>query len=324
MRKHLLIACMLIMACAAAVAQPYNRIQYHNFQWRAFHTGAFHIYFPQGNDSLCAFIAREYTTAEKRIKQRMGTSLSAVPNIILYPSIDQQYETNIGSEEQKDITLPTFVLKGNRMLLYFNGSYEHLKSQLNEAIARSIWEQQTNNLADQAAGTAGQSQIPYWFKEGAIRYIAHEWPITAEEVLYHSFNGHAYNSWEEVIAGQPALAGQAFCYFLSEKFLRTAVMQTYFQIRKRKTLPAALRLVTKTHIDSLYVQCFNFYEGRYAGIHAANDTIKFPVAIPHGKGIVREVLPHDQHSSRGLFMCWQLHIKERFSATTKSVRPPLN
>lgn len=96
----------LILAYSVCVsAQTYNRIQYYNHYWQAFHTNYFHIYFPQGNDSLCAFVAREYSEAEKRIKQRMGTSLWEVPNIILYPSIDQQYETNIGSESDRLLAL---------------------------------------------------------------------------------------------------------------------------------------------------------------------------------------------------------------------------
>lgn len=286
---RLALCLLLIFAGYVASAQPYNRIQYHKYHWRRLHTPAFHIYFPLGNDSLCAFVAREYSDAEKHVKQRMGTSLSEVPNIILYPSIDQQYETNIGSEEPKDITLPTFVIKGNRLLLYFDGSYEHLKCQLYEAITRSIWEQQ-NTLADQAAGTTQQEQIPYWFKEGAIRYLAHQWPIAAEDGLHRSFNDHHYDSWDEVIAGQPALAGQAFCYFLTEQYLPTAVMQTYLLVRKRKTLPAALRLVTKTRIDSLYVQCFNYYQSRFS---VQPDTAKpaaASVTLPHKKGTIRQVL----------------------------------
>jgi hypothetical protein len=279
-----------ILICIAVHAQPYNRIQYRTLHWRAFHTSAFHIYFPQGNDSLCAFIAHEYADAEKRIKQRMGTSLSEVPNIILYPSINQQYETNIGSSEPKDITLPTFVIKGNRMLLYFNGSYEGLKDQLYEAIVRSIWEQQNNNLADQAAGTTQQEQIPYWFKEGAIRYIAHQWSVAAEDALHWSCNNHTYSNWEEVIARQPALAGQAFCYFLTEQFLPTAIMQTYLQIRKRKTLPAALRLITKTRIDSLYTQCFHYYQNRFLSNADSVKSVVAGIALPHKNGAIVQVL----------------------------------
>ncbi|XZF15423.1 hypothetical protein ACTHGU_04735 [Chitinophagaceae bacterium MMS25-I14] len=303
-RRERLLLLMLLLICKIAQAQPqtYNHIQYHSYQWRAFHTSAFHIYFPQGSDSLCKYVAKEYPEAVKRIKQRMGTSLAEVPAIIIYPSVDQQYETNIGSDiaatgtPEGAVTLPTFILKGNRMVLHFNGSYDALKTQLYEAIARSIWEQQNqNNLAGQATGVPPKELIPYWFKEGAIRYFARQWPVTAEDELRRSFGANHYQNWEEITGRQPALAGQAFCYFLSEKFYPTAVMQTYFQVRKRKAIPAALRLVTKTRIDSLYAQCFHFYQNRFAT--TANDT---PVnktssltetnVIPHRPGAIRQVL----------------------------------
>lgn len=298
--KQLFSVFALLLCAAVSMAQPqtYNRIQYHSYQWRAFHTTAFHIYFPQGNDSLCKAVAKEYPGTLKRIKQRMGTSLADVPAIIIYPSVDQQYETNIGSNTASTgtlegaLTLPTFILKGNRIVLHFNGSYDVLKAQLYEAITRSIWEQQNqNNLADQATGIPPKSLTPYWFKEGVIRYLAHQWPVTAEDELRRSFEANHYVHWEDVMSSRPALAGQAFCYFLTEQFYPTAVMQTYLQLRKKKALPTALRLVTKTRIDSLYVQCLHYYKDRWSKeFHDRTSANATTITLPHKKGSIRQVL----------------------------------
>ena len=148
----------------------YNRFQWHKYKWKTFHTKLFHIYFPEGCDSLASFITAELPEAMKRVKRSMGTSLLKEPNVILYPSIDQLYESNIGIYQTEQNTFPTFIAKGNRFVLAYTGNYEHLKTQLYEALARSIWESQLRqNLGDQIKSKTGEEEIPYWYREGAIQ-----------------------------------------------------------------------------------------------------------------------------------------------------------
>jgi len=284
----------------------YNRFQYHKYKWQQRLTEDLHVYFPKGCDSLGSYVIREYPAALARVKKNMGTSLSSTPNIIIYPSTDQLYESNIGGSELKDLTLPTFITKGNRLLLAYNGSHEQLGQELREAIARSIWEGQLNGTSVEAQATgATQETVPYWFKEGAIRYLSNGWQIKDEDALQRSWALNDFHNWNEVIAKHQTIAGLAFCYFLTEKYLPNAVMQTYFQLRKRKPLPTALRLITKRRIDSLYSLCFNFYQARVAtpsgfqpsspkgketASHSTN-AVAHPIAARHSKGKILKVLP---------------------------------
>lgn len=184
----LLLACFLgqpVQTKAQAIPErAYNRFQYHKYNWQAFHTSAFHIYFPKGYDSLCAFTAREIPVATELVKKRMTASLQKEPNIIIYPSNDQLYESNIGAFESVSYTLPTVVLKGNRMLVAYNGSYADLKEQIREALVRSVWEEQfKTDLESQLKAVAVDDKIPSWFSEGMIKYFAHGWTIQNEDAL---------------------------------------------------------------------------------------------------------------------------------------------
>ena len=286
----------VILLCLAPILtrsqtkeQSYNRFQYHSFKWRTFYTDAFHIYFPYGHDSLAKFVVGELPDAMERVKHRMVTSLLEIPNVIIYPSPDQLYESNIGQYDIEDKTLPTFVRKGNRMVLFFNGSHEELKAQLYEALVRSIWEAQFNNELEGQVNGGLNEAIPFWFTEGAIRYFAHHWPVQAEDELRRSYENNRFSNWHEVIAYQPRLSGQAFCYFLSDKFYEQGVAQLLGQLKKKKDLRRSIRLIAKKDLDSLYILCFEYYQKRFAGADTTlnNTTEK---AIPHKKGIVKQVL----------------------------------
>lgn len=275
--------------------RSYNRFQYHKFKWETFHTPAFHIYFPQGNDSLCAYVARQLPEAIKRVKYNMGTSLLRIPNIVIYPSVDQFYESNIGLYEAEGHTLPTFIAKGTRLVLFYNGNYAALRKQLYEGIAREIWESQLKEgLAAQAQGQTSNEDIPHWYKEGAILFFAEQWPIGSEDELGRSWQHQRFQNWEQSIVYQPKLSGQAFCYFLTRQYYPLAAMQLYSQLKKRRTLARAIRLITKHSLDTVMAQCHGFYTNRFienngSTISRSIDPKIDTTAIPHKKGIIRNV-----------------------------------
>ncbi|MGN6566645.1 MAG: hypothetical protein ACTHJ0_01765 [Flavipsychrobacter sp.] len=286
----LLVIIVLPLASKGQQEQQYYRFQYHKYKWLVFHTKVFHIYFTASSDSLASFVTRETPGAIEHVKKQMLSGSIKEPNIIIYPSADQLYESNIGSYEPEQYTLPTFVYKGNRVLLAYRGRYDDLKSQLYEGLIRYEWETELkdNSLEEQAKGTSSRDKVPMWFKEGAIRYFAHGWPIVAEDKLRLSFNNNSFANWQQVLAYEPRLAGQAFCYFLSEHYQPKVVAQIFFQLRK-KPLPRAIRLVTKHTLDTLYTHCFEYYRQRFAN-SKQQQTVEGQSKIKHSKGIVSDVL----------------------------------
>lgn len=134
------------------------------------------------------------------------------------------------------------------------------------------------------------NDIPFWYKEGAIRYNANGWTIQNEDKLRNSFYNNNFTDWIQVINYEPRLAGQAFCYFLNQKYYPKAVAQTFFQLKKKKSLPRALRLITKHSIDSVENQCFDYYTKRFKRTEEPIAEPTETIVIPHRKGIVQQMI----------------------------------
>ncbi len=336
----LILLCYCLLHTTAITAQPeqlYNRFQWHKYKWRTFHTKAFHVYFPAGYDSACAYIVRELPFAMKKVKHNMTTTLLKEPNVIIYPSQDQLYESNIGLYEPERYPFPTFLQTGNRMVIAYTGSYEDLKQQLYETIARSIWDNQLKeDLKDQLKGAeANNKKIPYWFKEGAIRYFAHGWPIDAEDQLQKSFRQQHFQSWDASISYQPRLSGQAFCYFLNQWYYPQATTQAWQQMKK-KDLYRALRLITKKPMDTLFHQCLQFYANRFATpiiMDSTTGTHYNTRTIPRKKGILvtQQLSPGgtylayttSRNNKRTLYTC-DLNTRTTHKITTYNLPPWIN
>jgi len=251
---------------------PYNRFQYQNYKWKVLRTPLFQLYFPQGYDSLASFASVQLPDIIAELKTANLTEVKATPNLILYPSVSKLYESNIGMHQEEVQTFPTINLKGDRLMLAFNGSYEDFRYQLKEAWMRLCWEEQFKNDAEQQL-TGQKTLVPQWFKEGCIRWFAYGWEIKDEDALQQLLDKPSIATWNNIAEADASLSGQAFCYFLTHRYRQDAVMQCFFQMRQGKSLARAVRLVTKHKLDSLTNECLRYFKGRRL---AGNETMFDP------------------------------------------------
>lgn len=275
----------------------YNRFQYRKVSWRVYHTKAFHIYYPaDAPDSLYADIASQARDAIAHVKKETISEPPSGLNIIVYLSLNRFYESNIGINDAGAKPFPTFIWRGKRVVVTYNGSYQQLKEQLYVGISRALWESQISGAgADEATERATPSKlkrdIPAWYKEGAIKYFSLGWTIQNEDDLMNGYITQNYTSWDQVVARQPEAGGVAFCYFLSHNYYPQAVAQTLFQLKKKKSLVRALRLITKRDLDTLTNQCYQFYLKRFAANSMlTNDTTSATITIPRTTGVLKNVL----------------------------------
>ncbi|MFA6058688.1 MAG: hypothetical protein WC756_10855 [Taibaiella sp.] len=309
-----------IQSASAQEVHAFNRFQYHNYSWKALHTEAFHVFFPKGYDSLASFASVQLPDIMAEVKKDIGTDIKSTPNLIIYPSPDQLYESNIGLYETQIQTFPTINLKGSRVVVAFDGSWEHFRLQLKEAWVRLSWEEQFKNDAEEQL-TNRKQLMPSWFKKGCTRYFTKGWGIYDEDALEQVFKQQPLD-WEALISRNESLAGQAFCYFLSKKYRNDAAKQILFQLRQGKSLGKAARLITKRKLDTLKAQCFNFYQQRY--IDPSNDN--FITADTLGSFLEKTYkgqlfsLAYNEDSSYVFFIIAKDNHREIYLAQTKVLR----
>lgn len=277
----------------------FQRFQYRNQHWMAFFGKQFNLYFPQKtSDSLYRYVIKEGQRIALRTRQRMARDVPKDLNIILYPSVDQFYESNIGRLEEQLFPSPYYILNGKRAVLTYRGSYSDLRYDIEEVFARTVWETEVNTAREDDEEKSGGNKkmkdlpggIPFWFSEGAIRYFAHGWPMEAEDEFRHSFGNNVFKSWDEVIRFEPRLGGQAFCYFLTRNYYPQAVEQIFTQLKKKKNLASASRLVAKNALDSLKLECFAYYKKRFdTAVYNGEQHDVYEITFPTSKALIKDI-----------------------------------
>lgn len=313
-----LLTLFLLLFSFTATAQQtraYNRFQYHKYTWKVLHTDAFHLYYPAGYDSLASFASVQLPDIIPEVKAATGTTVNSVPNLLIYPSTDQLYESNVGLNDNHLQTFPTINLKGSRVLVAFNGSYEAFRAQLKEAWVRLTWEEQfKSNAAEQI--TNRQQTVPQWLKEGLIRYFASGWSAEEETALYHYLHDHGGDTAVSLPETVPN-GGKAFCYFLEHRYREDASFQLFFQIKQGKSLSRAIRLITKRRLDTLVEQCGRYYRERFA---AASDRLyrQLPERLPEDDSL-GYLRPYTDSPGKLPSDTMPLYLEQRFKARLLSL-----
>jgi hypothetical protein len=273
-RIFLLHLCLCLLAPASGA--PY-RIQYRSFKWNVIEQKSHKIFYVRGCDTLAQLLDRAIPASIARLNKRTFSSLPGKLSIILYPSPDQLYESNAGTQQPAQ-PFPFFVRKGNRLLLAYTGSVQVLLYQLESGIAKGIWESQISR----------QEAIPSWFKEGLIDYFATGWTLE-NELEWKTLIGNNTRSWETLTREHPLITGKAFCYYLERQFKAQAPTDLFLHLKKKPDFNAATRLVTQQRPDSLYKACYRFYTDRYK-TDVAGDTVGNTLyTLPLAKGTLRNI-----------------------------------
>jgi hypothetical protein len=261
---NLLLFCALFpFGAEAQYKDPLHRVQYRKFKWERLSTVAFHLYFPKGYDSLASFASVHLPDISTKIKADLGLHLAEAPSVIIYPSLWQAYESNIGSSVSEPQTFPTVHLQGYRSVLAFNGSYQEFRLQLSEAWLRLCLRQQFSSVLDSTAGMPAKA-MPDWFEKGLIHFASRGWTVDDEAIVCKVWNGITDTSqaFVQAIEKNATLSGAAFCYYLSQRYRRDALRQLLVLLRQRKRFSAALRLLTKRNEETLMAECFDFFNRR--------------------------------------------------------------
>lgn len=248
---------LLLFLSSVAAAQynattviPGNRIPYGpGLKWQRYKAHAAHFYFAAGTDSLCKYTVENYSALLKELEQESGLKARGVATVVIYPSLYRYFGTNIGSNVPARYSFPTFIAAaGGRTVLAFDGSYTAYARQLSTSIMRRLW--------DQNIGHTGRTNLPNhipaelkWFREGLIHYFSEGFSLADNDSLYHLLAKDTVRSIDSLLRdadqGQQLLLAKGFCWFLTQHYRKDVLKQVTFQLKQKKSLGAALRLVTK-------------------------------------------------------------------------------
>jgi hypothetical protein len=153
-----------------------NRIQYSNFKWKVFRTSNFEVFYYGDSENLAVKAATYAEEDFHRITGVIGYTPSEKVKLIVYNSVADLQQSNIGLSDQEIMIGGQTVLVKSKVEVAFKGTQIQLMQDISYGIAYTIINtvMYGGNVKD-VVKSSYLLNLPEWFISGAAAYISEDW-----------------------------------------------------------------------------------------------------------------------------------------------------
>ena len=276
-----------------------NRVQYGKFEWSYIRSENFDSYFYSGGRELAAFAARVSETYLNDIETKVDHRLSGRVEVIVYNNLSDFKQTNFNvlSDQSQNPGGYSQVVS-NKVFVYFNGNHQDLENQLKSGLSLVlINELLFGGSFQDRIQTAALLNLPDWYLFGLTQYIGQSWNAEKNNKLKDIILKKKIKKFNRLIQNDPELAGQAFWYFLVEKYGDEVIPNMLYVTRLSRNYESALIYVTGDNLKQTSKAVMKYFQEQYS----KEDTLRnLPVnEFNIKKRLMPYVEPQMKVSSRG-------------------------
>lgn len=241
-----------------------NRVQYHTFDWIEYSTPHFTTFFNQQDKVLGKFALLTAEGDFAEIEDAMEYRMSGKIDLIVYSDLTDLKMSNIGTTEVFGNTGGVTKILSNKIFVYFNGSHDDLHRQIREGIARVFINKMLfgDNLQE-VVQNAVLMNLPSWFTEGIVAYVAEEWNTEQDNRLRDAILSEKYGSFDDFVKANERLAGQAFWHYISQIYGKSTVSNLLYLTRINRSVDSGFMYVTGTTYEQVSNAWRGYYQNRY-------------------------------------------------------------
>ncbi|MFA8449112.1 MAG: hypothetical protein ACEPOW_00290 [Bacteroidales bacterium] len=245
-----------------------NRVQYKDFIWLYYRFDRLDTYFYQGGAELAQFTSKTAKAELHNMEKRLGYKLEEKIQFLVFNNYSDLRQTNIGLQENESYNYNTggiSHIKGNRVLLYFDGDHNHLRIQIREGIAEMIFNQMVygSSVGAQIKNNA-LIYIPEWYKKGLVSYLAESWNTEKDNELRDLFLHNKVKKFNQILSEHTALAGHSMWYFIEQTYGMNSLNALVQMSRLNHGVELSLLYALGVNTKQLFREWYKFYERIYS------------------------------------------------------------
>ncbi len=241
-----------------------NRVQYHEFEWWKYETRDFIVYWYNSGRNIGESVVQMAELDHEEIRSLMEYRISDRIEILVYTDLTDLKQSNIGKDDVFINSNGATTIVDNKMFVYFDGNHNHLREQIREGIARIYLNYMMfGGNIQEIVQNAVWLNLPPWFTEGLVSYVGEEWNTELDNELRDAILSGKYNSFEDLAAVNPRLAGHSFWYFLSNNYGKATVSNLLYLTRINRSVENGFLYVLGTSFFRVSKGWYNHYQQHY-------------------------------------------------------------
>ena len=273
-KTYAILLALLFAVASMAHAQFYNgmnmpfgknRVQWSDFHWSYYMNDNFDVYFYQGGNDLARYAQAYAKDQIPRLETRLNSRFGKKIQFIVFNSMGDFKQSNINLEEEENGNTGGITkIIGSKVILYFDGDYTHFEAQIREGITRLLFSQIMNGISvGSQIRNSYRYDIPQWFQDGLVAYIAGNWDSQKESQLQRGITSGNYKKINHLRDEDALIAGYSFWNFIDEQYGSKSFNDILTLAENTKNVRKALLYVTNKEYKELIKDWYAFYKARY-------------------------------------------------------------
>jgi hypothetical protein len=244
-----------------------SRVQFNDFLWTYYRFEKFDTYFYLNGKELALYAAEYADKHMKEIELDLQSNVEEKIQFIIFNNLSDLKQSNIGLTGEWDSYNTGGVTRiiGGKVLLFFDGNYEHFEQQIRAGIAQVI-------LNEMIYGTGIGAQIknnalfnlPEWYMNGLISYASRKWSPEIDNVVRDAVLNNKYTKFNRLTGLEAAYAGHSLWNYIAMKYGESAIPNIVYMARLSRNVEKGFLYVIGVSFNSLIEEWLAFYKNIYA------------------------------------------------------------
>jgi len=262
----------MVFSTGTSRAQFYNgsqltfgksRVQYNDFIWTYFRFERFDTYFYQNGKELAMFAAEYADKHIKEIELNLQSNLEEKVQFIIFKNLSDLKQSNIGLFGDWDYYNTGGVTRivGGRVLLFFDGNYEHFEEQIRAGIATVI----LNNMI-YGTGIGAQIKnnalftVPEWYMSGLISFVSRKWNAELENDVRDAILNGRYEKFNSLTGLEATNAGHSLWNYVALKYGEASIPNIVYMARLSRNVEKGFQYVVGVSFKTVVEEWLAFYK----------------------------------------------------------------
>lgn len=244
-----------------------SRVQYNNFLWTYFRFDKFDTYFYQNGKELAQFTAEYADKNIKEIELNLQSNLEEKIQFIIFNNLSDLKQSNIGLYGDWEYYNTGGVTRiiGGRVLVFFDGNYEHFEQQIRAGIAQVIL---NNMMYGKGIGAQIKNNaiytMPEWYMNGLISYLSRKWDSEIENHVRDAILSGQYRKFNSLSGEDATYAGHSFWHYIATKFGTASIPNIVYMSRLSRNVEKGFQYAVGASFKAVAEEWLGFYQDLYS------------------------------------------------------------
>ncbi len=244
-----------------------NRVQFHNdkYKWSRYETENFVTYWYGKARNIAQPTIQLAELDHEEIQKILEHTLSRKIEIIVYTDLTDLKQSNIGLDQAFTNKEKTTKVDGSKMLVYFNGDHQLLRSQIRKGIS-SVYLNSVlfgSNLQEIVQNSL-LLNLPSWFSEGLISYSDQPWDRFIEDEFRDLIDRSKKFEFEDLTVEHPRVVGHSLWHFIAQSYGSSNIANIVYLTRISRSLNNSFHFVLGEEFDSVIEKWHVYYRNYYS------------------------------------------------------------